>query len=69
MWVKTALQVKPRHVLIPVLTYRGETWLVRKDEQDLLERIDIIMITFNKFRWIMGIKKIEKIRTEEIRKS
>ena len=34
----------------------------RKDKQDLLEEREMRML-----RWMMGIKRIEKTRTEEIR--
>ena len=37
---------------------------MRKAEQDLLERTEMRMV-----RWMMGIKGIEKIRTEELNKS
>ena len=42
--------------------YGGETWALRKAEQNLLERTEMGML-----RWMMGIKRIEKIWTEEIR--
>ena len=42
--------------------YGSETWVLRKAEQDLLERADMRMLG-----WMMGEKIIEKIRTEEIR--
>ena len=45
----------------PVLMYGSETWALRKAEQNLLERTEIRML-----RWMMGIKRIEKIMTEEI---
>ena len=40
----------------------GHTWALRKAEQNLLERTEMRML-----RWLMGIKRIENIRTEEIR--
>ena len=39
-----------------------EICVLRKVKQDLLERTEMKML-----RWMMGIKRIEKIRTEEIR--
>ena len=39
----------------------SDTWELRKAEQNLLERIDMRML-----RWMMGIKRIDKIRTKEI---
>ena len=42
--------------------YGSETWALRKAEQNSLERTEIRML-----RWMMGIKRIEKIRNEEIR--
>ena len=39
----------------------SETWALRKAEQNLLERTEMRML-----RWIMGIKRIGKIRNEEI---
>ena len=39
--------------------YGSETW---NPEQYLLDRIELRMLT-----WMMGIKRIEKIRNEEIR--
>ena len=44
-----------------VLMYTSETWTLRKAEQDLLERTEMRMV-----RWMMGIKRIEKITAEEI---
>ena len=43
--------------------YGSETWALRKAEQNLLERTEMGMFQ----RWMMGIKRIEKIRNEEIR--
>ena len=40
----------------------SETWASRKAEQDLRGKTDIIML-----RWMMEIKRIEKIRAEDIR--
>ena len=40
----------------------GHTWALRKAEQNLLERTEMRML-----RWMMGIKRIEEIRNEEIR--
>ena len=37
-------------------------WAPRKAEQDLLERTEMKLL-----RWMMGVKRIERIRTEEIR--
>ena len=42
--------------------YGSETWALRKTEENSLERTDMRML-----RWMMGIKRIEKIRNEEIR--
>ena len=42
--------------------YGSETWSPRKAEQNLLETTEMRML-----RWMMGIKRIEKIRTEETR--
>ena len=42
----------------------SETWALRKDGQDLLE---ITITEMRMLRWKMGIKRIEKIRIEEIR--
>ena len=44
--------------------YESETWELRNAEQKLLERIMMRML-----RWMMGIKRIENIRNEEIRAS
>ena len=51
-------------VIRPILMYGSETWALRMAEQNLLERAEMRML-----RWMMGIKRIEKIRTEEIRAS
>ena len=51
-------------VIRPVLMYGRETWAPRKAEQNLLERTEMRML-----RWMMGIKRIEQIRNEEIRAS
>ena len=51
-----------RTVIRPVLMYGSETWALRKTEENLLERTEMRML-----RWMMGIKRIEKIRNEEIR--
>ena len=40
----------------------SEIWALRKAEQDVLGGREMRML-----RWMMGIKRIEKIRTEEIR--
>ena len=42
--------------------YGSKIWAVRKAEQNLLERTEMRML-----RWMTGIKRIEKIRNEEIR--
>ncbi len=44
--------------------YRSETWDMtqRWTRQNLAERTEIRMV-----RWMMGIKRIEKMRTEDIR--
>ena len=42
--------------------YGSETWALRKAEQNLLERTGMRML-----RWMMGIKRTEKIRNEETR--
>ena len=53
------------HLIITVwyisslLMYGSETWALRKAEQDGLERREMRML-----RWMMGIKRIEKIRTK-----
>ena len=48
-------------VIRPVLMYGSETWALRKAEQNVLERTEMRILT-----WMMGIKRIEKIRKEEI---
>ena len=48
--------------ILPVLMHGSETLALKKAEKDVLERIDTRML-----RWMMGIKRIEKIRNEEIR--
>ena len=57
---KAAVYIKT--VIGPVLMYRSETWPRSKAELNLLERTDMRML-----RWVMGIKRIENIRNEEIR--
>ena len=47
-------------VIRPVLMCGSETLALRKAEQNLPEKNRML-------RWIMGIKRIEKIRNEEIR--
>ena len=42
--------------------YGNEPWTLRKAEQNLLERTEMRIL-----RWMVGIKRIEKIRNEEIR--
>ena len=42
--------------------YGSETWVLRRFEQNLLERTGMRML-----RWMMGIKQIEKMRNEDIR--
>ena len=48
----------------PVLMYGSETWTPRKAEQDWLETTESEM---RMLRWMIGMKRIEKIRNEEIR--
>ena len=50
-------------VIRPVLMYGSETWVRRNIEQHSLEMTDMIML-----RWMMGMKRIEKMRSEEIRR-
>ena len=40
----------------------SEIWAFMKDEDDLLERTEMRML-----RWMMVIKSVEKIRTEQLR--
>ena len=40
----------------------ADSWALRKADQNLLKRTEIRML-----RWMMGVKKIETIRSEEIR--
>ncbi len=55
--------------------YGSETWAPRKAEQDLLQCIEqmkwkqnLLEVTVMRMlKWMMGIKKIEKIRPEEVR--
>ena len=49
-------------VIRHVLMFGSETWALRNAGQHLLEIPEMRM-----FRWMMGIKRIEKIRNEEIR--
>ena len=49
-------------VIRHVLMYGSETWALRKAEQNLLERTDMRML-----RWMVGMKRTEKIRKEGIR--
>ena len=49
-------------VIISIIMRGCETWTLRHAERDLLERTEMRML-----RWMMGIKRIEKIRTEGIR--
>ena len=51
-----------RTFIRPAVMYGSETWALRKAEQNLLERTEMRML-----RWMMGIKRIENIRNEEIR--
>ena len=48
-------------IIRPVLMYGRETWALRMAEQNWLERTEMRML-----RWMIGIKRIEKVRTEEI---
>ena len=50
-------------VIRPVLLYGGETWALRRKEEQLLERTEMRMI-----RWINGISLRERIESEDIRK-
>ena len=49
-------------VIRHVLMHGSETWVLRKGEQNLLERTEMRMV-----RWMMGIKRIEKIRNQKMR--
>ena len=49
-------------VIRPFLMYGSENWELRKPEQNLLDRTEMIML-----RIMMGIERIEQIRNEEIR--
>ena len=49
-------------VIISILMHGCETWTLRHAERDLLERTELRTL-----RWMMGIKRIEEIRSEEIR--
>ena len=51
-----------KNAIRSVIMYGNETWALIKAEQNLLERTEMRML-----RWMMGIKRIEKIRNEEIR--
>ena len=42
--------------------YGSESWTLRKDEQRLLERTEMRILS-----WMMGIKRIDKIRNEGMR--
>ena len=44
-----------------VLKYGSQTWALRKAEQNLPERTEMSVL-----RWMMGTKRIEKIKTDEI---
>ena len=48
-------------VIRHVLMYGSETLALRKAEENLLERTEMRML-----RWMMGIKRIEKIRNENV---
>ena len=52
-----------RTVLRPVLMFGGETWALRKREEQILERTEMRML-----RWILGVSLREKPRNEEVRK-
>ena len=45
-----------------VLLHGRGTWALRKAEHNLLESTEMRML-----RWMMGVKRIEKIRNEDIR--
>ena len=49
-------------VIRHVLMYGSENWAVRKAEKISLKITEMKML-----RWVMGIKRIEKIRNEHIR--
>ena len=49
-------------IVRPVIMYGSETWALRKSEQNWQKRTEMRMS-----RWMIGIKRIQKIRNEEIR--
>ena len=49
-------------VVRPVQVYWSETWAQTNADQDLPERTEMNMLI-----WVMGIKRIDKSRTEEIK--
>ena len=49
-------------IVRPVIMYGSETWALRKAEQNWQKRTEMRMS-----RWMIGIKRIQKIRNEEIR--
>ena len=49
-------------VFRPVAMHGSETWALRNTKQNLLERTEMRMLI-----WMMGVKRIEKIRNENIR--
>ena len=46
-------------VYITVGVYGHETWALRNDEQHMLQRTEMRIL-----RWMMGIKSVDKIRTQ-----
>ena len=50
-------------IIRPVLLYGGETWALRKKEEQLLERTEMRMI-----RWMAGISLRERMESEDIRR-
>ena len=53
--LEMAVQVLYKSVIRPVAMYGSETWTLRKDEQEVLNRTEMRML-----RWVMGIKRIKK---------
>ena len=44
------------------MIYAYQTWALRKKEQDIIESTEMTML-----RWILGIRRVEKIRNEDVR--